>query len=97
MKRVFISHPFASDPEANREKVDVICRGLVSQEILPISPLHLFGFMENDDRREDILKACFRLIDICDEVWLYGDSEGCRREAYYARRSGKKVRRYGEG
>jgi hypothetical protein len=51
-----------------------------------------FSFMENDDNREEILQVCFRLIDICDEVWIYGDSEGCRSEAKYAKSVGKPVR-----
>ncbi len=91
MKRVFISHPFSSDPEGNRVRVDIICHDLVKQGILPISPLHLFSFMENDDNREEILQVCFRLIDICDEVWIYGDSEGCEKEREYALSRGKKV------
>jgi hypothetical protein len=92
MKRVFISHPFTSDPEGNRVRVDIICRDLVKQGILPISPLHLFSFMEDDLQREEMLQVCFRLIDICDEVWVYGDSEGCRREAKYAKSVGKPVK-----
>ena len=91
MKRVFISHPFTSDPEGNRVRVDIICHDLAKQGILPISPLHLFSFMENDDNREEILQVCFRLIDICDEVWIYGDSEGCEKEREYAISRGKKV------
>ena len=91
MKRVFISHPFSSDPEGNRVRVDIICHDLAKQGILPISPLHLFSFMENDDNREEILQVCFRLIDICDEVWIYGDSEGCEKEREYAISRGKKV------
>ena len=91
MKRVFISHPFTSDPEGNRVRVDIICHDLAKQGILPISPLHLFSFMENDDNREEILQVCFGLIDICDEVWIYGDSEGCEKEREYAISRGKKV------
>ena len=91
MKRVFISHPFSSDPEGNRVRVDIICHDLVKQGILPISPLHLFSFMEEDLKREEILQVCFRLIDICDEVWIYGDSEGCEKERDYALSRGKKV------
>ena len=91
VKRVFISHPFSSDPEGNRVRVDIICHDLVKQGILPISPLHLFSFMEDDLQREEILQVCFRLIDICDEVWVYGDSEGCEKEREYALSRGKKV------
>jgi len=47
--------------------------------------------MENDDKREEILQVCFRLIDICDEVWVYGDSEGCNKERYYALSRRKRV------
>ncbi len=95
MKRVFISHPFASDPEGNRKKVDSICRDLAGKGVLPISPLHLFGFMDNDLQREGIMRVCFRLIDICDEVWIYGDSEGCEKERDYALSRGKKVLKKG--
>ena len=91
MKWVFVSHPFSSDPEGNRVRVDIICHDLVEQGILPISPLHLFSFMDDDLQREEILQTCFRLIDICDEVWIYGDSEGCKKERDYALSRGKKV------
>ena len=92
MKRVFISHPYKDDPERNKKRVDNICRELAEKgDILPISPLHLFSFMEDDDSREEILQVCFRLIDICDEVWVYGDSEGCEKERGYALFRGKKV------
>jgi len=47
--------------------------------------------MEDDLQREEILQTCFRLIDICDEVWIYGDSEGCEKERDYALSRGKKV------
>jgi len=91
MKRVFISHPYKDDPKGNKKQADTICRGLAERDdILPISPLHLFSFMK-DDKREEILQVCFRLIDICDEVWIYGDSEGCRKEREYAISIGKSV------
>ena len=93
MKRIFISHPYKDDPKGNKKLVDTICRELEERDdILPISPLHLFSFMENDDKREEILQVCFRLIDICDEVWVYGDSEGCRREVKYAKSVCKPVK-----
>ncbi|MGB9813517.1 MAG: DUF4406 domain-containing protein [Thermovenabulum sp.] len=89
MRKVFISHPYKDDPEGNKKKVDKICRGLTG--VLPISPLHLFSFMDSDNNREEIMEVCYKLIDICDEVWVYGDSEGCRKEAEYAKKTGKTV------
>ena len=96
MTKVFVSHPLAGDFEGNRQKVDRICRRIASLGLLPISPLHLFSFydIEVDVVRAEILQVCFRLIDLCDEVWMYGDSEGCRMEADYAERSGKAVRQW---
>ena len=92
VKRVFISHPYKDDPKGNKKRVDTICRELAKKDdILPISPLHLFSFMEDDLQREEILQVCFRLIDICDEVWIYGGSEGCEKEREYALSRGKKV------
>ena len=90
MKKVFISHPFKEDPEKNRARVDKICKSI--KDHLPISPLHLFAFMESDGERDTIMEVCFRLIDISDEVWIYGDSEGCRIEKEHAMQTGKIIR-----
>ena len=83
-KRVFVSHPYADNPERNKAKVNVICKNLVKEGYLPISPLHLFSFYEEDEEREDILQFCYDLIDNCDIVHIYGDSEGCLLEMEYA-------------
>ena len=47
--------------------------------------------MEDDTKRMDVMLACYSLIDICDEVWVYGDSEGCLNEARYAKNNKKRV------
>ena len=92
MKRVFVSHPYKDDPKGNKKRVDTICRDLAEKDdILPISPLHLFSFMENDDNREEILQVCFRLIDICDEVWIYGTARGARRKGNMPFPEGKRL------
>jgi nucleoside 2-deoxyribosyltransferase len=89
--KVFVSHPFADNPVLNRKKVDKICKDLVKQGFIPISPLHLFSFYEDDSDREEILQFCYKLIDNCDIVHIYGDSEGCRKEHGYAVLTGKPV------
>lgn len=92
MKRVYISHPLAGDIEGNRAKVDAICKALIAQgEVLPISPVHLFGYMENDKHREEIMRADLALLNIVDEIWVYGDSQGCLMEVERARQIGIKV------
>jgi hypothetical protein len=90
-KYAFISHPFANDPEGNRKKVDKICKYWVKKGVIPISPLHLFSFYEDDNAREDIMNICYKLIDLSDVVFIYGDSKGCRLEREYAEKIGKEV------
>jgi hypothetical protein len=92
VKRVFISHPYSDYPEINRIKVNTLCEALNKDpNLLPISPLHLFAYMDDDTKRNAILAACYDLIDICDEVWIYGDSNGTRAERDYAELKNKKV------
>lgn len=92
MLRVYISHPLSGDIEGNRAKVDAICKALIAQgEVLPISPVHLFGYAEDDRHREEIIEVDLALIDLCDEVWFYGISEGCCREFDYATEKGIKT------
>ena len=90
-KIVFISHPYSDDPVGNKEKVDKICRYWVKQGVIPISPLHLFSFYDNDTDRNTIMEICYHLIDKCDLVFMYGDSLGCTMEREYAEDNDKKV------
>lgn len=93
-KYVFISHPYSDNPEKNLKKVDKICKYWEKKNIIPVSPLHLFSFYEHDNAREEIMKICFDLIEICDAIYVYGNSEGCRREREYAEKIGKPVEVY---
>lgn len=93
MKRIFVSHPYNDNPELNKKEVTNICRYIIRKNMLPISPIHLFSTYEFENKliRKNILEACFDLIDICDEVWVFGDSMGCVMEEEYAEDIGKKV------
>jgi len=91
-KRVFVSHPFTGDSEGDRIKVDKICKQLEADGFFPISPLHAFSYKVDDSDRELVMESCFRMIDFCDAVFIYGDSKGCKRELEYARRNSKLVK-----
>lgn len=90
-KYAFISHPYSGSPTENILKADKICKYWARQGVIPISPLHLFSFYENDNDRDKIMEFCYRLIDSCDIVFIYGDSEGCNLERKYAEEIGKPV------
>ena len=95
MKKVFISHPFQDNPEENFSKTKRLLSSLRHEypDILFISPLHLFSYFKQEVKkfREEIIKFCKHLLDGCDEIWLYGESEGCLKEAKYAKEIGVKV------
>lgn len=93
LKRVFVSHPFASDPYTNRIKVVKILKELNEKhpDVIFLSPLHLFSYMEGEtpEQREEVMDICFNMILISDEVWSYGDSAGCSLEKKFAIDQGK--------
>lgn len=93
MKKVFISHPYADNPTCNKVKVDRICKEIVKKDtgILPVSPLHLFSFLDNDNNSTDIMDVCKHMICFCDEIWMYGDSKGCIQEYKHAKKLGIKA------
>ena len=88
MKLIFVSHPLTSSGtiQSNRAKADAICKEIVRMGHLPISPLHLFGFLQEEtkEQRRPIMNTCFHLIPMCNEVWAYGDQGGCRDEIIHA-------------
>lgn len=95
-KIVYVAHPLAGDTKSNAEKVEKICRIISStwRHIVPVSPILTFNFLEEPENRELALKYCLKLLDRCDELWLYGDwqkSEGCLLEKEHALKRGIKV------
>lgn len=92
-RRIFVSHPLSGDMAKNRAEASDICREIADMGYLPISPLNMFDFVNReDDIRDDIMQLCFELIDMCDEVWVYGSSTGCKMEYGYARSVCKTVK-----
>ncbi len=92
MKRIFISHPLYSEGDVaeNMCDVDLICRGLAAEGHLPISPLHMFGFLDTEtpSQRAEILRVCRMLVSMCHELHSYGDKGGCAAEKKWAEERG---------
>ena len=94
MKKIFVSHPLTGNIEGNRKIERQLTKEIIAAGAgLPISPLQLFGFIEEEteEQRKPIMEICKDLIKVCDEVWIYGDSPGCKEEKEFAERIGKKV------
>ena len=86
----YISHPFASNPEANASAIRKLCRGIAQSGVLPLPPqLYLPQFLNEKTHRELAMSYCLRLVGVCDELWLFGEpTEGMRLEIAEAERLG---------
>jgi DNA polymerase-3 subunit epsilon len=90
-RRVYVCHPYASDPVANVERVRAIARELADLDLMPVAPhLYIPAFVDEATERERALKLCLELVDTCDELWVFGDfvSPGMQREIAFARSRG---------
>lgn len=89
MWKTFVSHPFKDNPKENKEKVEIICDILYREHgLLPISPLHLFSFIdeETDGVRDMIMDSCFKLIAFdSKQLFAFGTEGGCADEILWAK------------
>lgn len=90
LRVVFVSHPFALDPDGNRRRVAAIARRLVLEKQLPLAPqIYLPVFLDEATERELALRLCLRCVALSDEVRSYGEpTAGMRLEIAEARRLG---------
>lgn len=85
MYRIFISYPYHSNPKRNKEAITDIFLRLVKFGVMPISPLHMFSPLNDNDpeQRELGLKFCEEIIPTCHAVFFFDEwtkSEGCQKE-----------------
>lgn len=99
MKRVYISHSNRNDRENCFNEMSRICYSIANshENIMPISPLHMFSFLDdtNEEERYKALEYCLNLISDCDEIWAFGnweDSEECIKEVNMGRILNKTIR-----
>lgn len=88
MKKIFVSHPYEGK-RSNTIAISDICRKLVSLGVIPISPVHMFGFLDDGllDERKLAMEFCKKIIPDIDElkandlskvreIWLLHLSDG---------------------
>ncbi len=90
-KLVYIAHLLTTygTIEENQQAIDLICKQIVidNPDIVPISPIHAFGFYDPAGGQETVIDFCKALLGACQEIWLYGhwiESKGCRAEVAHA-------------
>ena len=99
-KLVYICSPFRGDYEQNTEYARSYCEVILRyiSDVIPLAP-HLYfpQFLDDTDpdERELGLEAGLALLDICDEIWVYGienPSEGMKAEIEHAKKRGIQIR-----
>jgi len=95
MKKIYVAHPFGGK-KSNKESISHICRELVKYGVMPISPVHAFGFLNDNvpDERQKAMEYCDELLESCDCVFFFGEwesSEGCCREMDLAKQLFKPI------
>lgn len=73
----------------NVTKTKLYCSDIVSEGHIPIAPhIYFTQFMNDDiaDERNKAFKMNLKLLDMCDEMWVYGKeiSDGMQIEIDYA-------------
>lgn len=90
---IFISHKYKDNPEQNRKDVDKICKYWYRKGYIPISPLHLFSYIDDDSNRETIKIISKILILLCPNFAVYHQSEECQEEEKFAIKHNKNIYR----
>lgn len=96
MKTVYIAHPYGGKEE-NKQKAEKIVLDIMrnKENIIPVSPIHAYGFAYNEFEYEKGMEYCLTLLAMCDEIWIYGNwekSRGCRMEKQLAKSMGKPIK-----
>jgi hypothetical protein len=86
---VFVCSPFAGSVQANIQNARRYSRFVYISGYMPITP-HLMYPRFLDDKqfkeRQDGMEMGLRLLDLCEEIWVFGDhySSGMQREISHA-------------
>ena len=96
MKCIYVAHPYRGKKQ-NKEAITHICQRLVKLGVMPVSPIHAFGFLHDDipSERHRALEFCEELLTMSDELWLFGEwekSNGCVMERNVALSEFKPIR-----
>ncbi len=83
---------YAATPFRMEYLRDQICNFIESKGHFPLHPLltlpyERFNYERHD--RETIYRVCFGLVDLSDELWIFGIGGGSLKEWLHAKESGK--------
>ena len=86
---------YCATPARLSDKKKEIMDFVTKQRLGPFHPFQAFEYERFEGGpigREKTMEFCCRAIDICDEFWLFGISEGTLSELCYALENNKSIR-----
>lgn len=78
---------YAATPIRLQHLTEEICDFIEQSNYIPLHPFFALPYQRyNYDRftKDEIYHTCFRLIDSCDQLWIFGINSGSLREYQYA-------------
>ena len=95
-RKVYVASPYAGNVKANVDAAIRYCRKVIDAGYMPVASHLMYPRILNDDDPEERdlgLLFGLALLQICDEVWVFGRiSPGVEQEIEEAKRLKKKVR-----
>ena len=80
---------YAATPFRMEDKKEEICDFIQNQGHFPLHPfntLPMSRYNYNNFSREDIMKVCYGMVNISDELWIFGIGSGSLDELTYAKK-----------
>lgn len=86
-KLVYVCHSYGGS-QKKFDEITGLMRKLTADypQICFLSPVHAMSYMTYNENRDDELRRCVFILDMCDEMWTFGEdsnSHGCRVEKEY--------------
>lgn len=92
---VYVASPYAGDIGNNIIRARAYCRHVVNEGHMPIAPHLLYPqFVCEDTERHIGLGFGLKLLELCDELWVFGDriSIGMSAEIEEAKKRGMPIK-----
>jgi hypothetical protein len=81
---------YCATPTKMEKKTDKIMEYVILEGFIPIHPFKVFPLKLFEYgkifTRDEVMEECLRLVDCCNEVWVFGFSEGVNLEINHANR-----------
>lgn len=95
-RKIYVASRFAGDVDENVKAAVTYCRKVIEEGYMPVASHLLYPQILNDNipaERELGLLFGLALLNVCDEVWVFGEvSAGMQKEIEEARRLNKRLK-----